>query len=159
MESTIEAKPLFAAKLTPHRSLTPRGRRIVIGIVAVLAAIPGLVLSRLGAWPVIGFMGLDILGVWWALSASGKQDRAFEEVTLWRDHLDIRQVSVNGKEQKVSFNPFFVKLVLERDHDERTNAIWLKGKDSDLEIGAFLNPDDKASFAQVFGTALKKARA
>lgn len=159
MESTTQAKPLFAATLTPHRSLTPRGQRIVIGIVAVLAALPGLILSRLGAWPVLGFMGLDVLGVWWALSASSKQERAFEEVTLWPDHLDIRQVSAKGKEAKFSFNPFFVRLVLDRDHDERTHAIRLKTKDSELEIGAFLNPDDKASFAQVFGTALKKARA
>ena len=154
----IEARPLFAATLTPHRSLSRGGYRIVIATVAVLTTIPGIFFFALGAWPIVGFMGLDVLLVWWALSASMRQGKQREIVTLWADQLELKQVSPAGKETLVRFNPFFVKLVIDRDFNERTTALHLRTRDSDTEIGAFLSPDDKASFAKVFGSALKKAR-
>jgi uncharacterized membrane protein len=49
MSTKIQAKPLFAATLTPHRSLSPRGKRVVIGLVAALALVPGLVFYVAGA--------------------------------------------------------------------------------------------------------------
>ncbi|MHB1104677.1 MAG: DUF2244 domain-containing protein [Devosia sp.] len=158
MTTRTQARPLFAATLTPHRSLNRRGFRIVTALAAVLASIPGMVFFSLGAWPVIGFMGLDVLLIWWALSTSMKDGQRYEEVILWPDQLELRQVSARGKEQILRFNPFFVKLVIDRDINERTTALHLRTSDSDTEIGVFLNPDDKASFAKVFGTALKKAR-
>lgn len=158
MTTRTQARPLFAATLTPHRSLSRRGFRIVTALAAVLASIPGIVFFSLGAWPVVGFMGLDVLLLWWALGASIKDSQRYEEVTLWPDQLELRQVSARGKEQLLRFNPFFVKLVIDRDINERTTALHLRTSDSDIEIGVFLNPDDKASFAKVFGTALKKAR-
>lgn len=158
MTTRTQARPLFAATLTPHRSLSRRGFRIVIAVVVVLASIPGMIFFSLGAWPIVGFLGLDVLLVWWALGASLKGGRQYEVVTLWPDQLELRQVSGRGKEQVQRFNPFFVRLVIDRDINERTTALHLRTSDSDTEIGAFLSPDDKASFAKVFGTALKKAR-
>src|SRR5690606_20184356 len=77
---------------------------------------------------------------------------------LWPDQLELRQVAPGGEEQLRRFNPFYVKLDIDRDFDERTTALHLRTRDDDIEIGAFLSSDDKASFAKVFGTALKKAR-
>jgi uncharacterized membrane protein len=158
MSTRIEARPLFAATLTPHRSLSRGGYRIVIAMVAIMTTIPGIFFFALGAWPIVGFLGLDVLLVWWALSASMRSGKQREVVTLWADQLELKQISPAGKEQLVRFNPFFVKLVIDRDFNERTTALHLRTRDSDTEIGAFLSPDDKASFAKVFGTALKKAR-
>lgn len=158
MTTRTKARPLFAATLTPNRSLSRRGLRVVVATTAVLASIPGMVFFSLGAWPIVGFLGLDVLLVWWALRASLDDGRRYEEVTLWADKLELKQVSASGKEQVLHFNPFYVKLVIDRDINERTTALHLRTADADTEIGAFLSPDDKTSFAKVFGTALKKAR-
>ena len=158
MSTRTQARPLFAATLTPNRSLSRRGFRIVIAVVAVLASIPALIFISLGAWPIVGFIGLGVLLIWLALRASMKNGRQHEEVTLWPDQLELRQVSARGTAQLLRFNPLAVKLVIDRDINERTTALHLRTSDSDIQIGAFLNPDDKASFAKVFGTALKKAR-
>ncbi|RUT30166.1 DUF2244 domain-containing protein [Arsenicitalea aurantiaca] len=154
----MQAEPIFAATLTPHNALSATGLRNVMIVFAGLAALPSLIFFQLGAWPILGFMGLDILLVWWALSASRRAGRRFEEVTLWSDALEIRQVSAAGAENHERFNPFYVRLVIERDYDERTTALRLRTRERELEIGAFLNPEDKASFAKVFGSALRKAR-
>jgi uncharacterized membrane protein len=158
MTTQTEARPLFAATLTPHRSLTRRGLRWVIAITAIGASIPGMIFFSLGAWPIVGFMGVDVLAVWWALSASMRDGKRYEKVTLWPDQLELKRVSGRGREELLSFDPVLVKLVIDRDYNESTTGIHLRSGDTDTEIGAFLNGDDKASFAKAFGTALKKAR-
>jgi uncharacterized membrane protein len=158
MSTQTQARPLFAATLTPHRSLSRKGLRIVLAVFVVGASIPAMIFFSLGAWPVVGFLGLDVLAVWWALSASLKEGRRYEKITLWPDELELKRVSGRGREELLRFNPHFVKLVIDRDYNERTTGLHLRTRDSDTEIGAFLNPDDKASFAKAFGTALKKAR-
>ena len=82
MSTKIQAKPLFAATQTLRRSLTPRGKRVVIALVAALALVPGIIFYVAGAWPVVGFMGLDVLAIWIALTVSMRGGRAYEVVTL-----------------------------------------------------------------------------
>ena len=158
MTTETKARPLFAARLTPHRSMSRKGIRIVCALAAALLVLPGLIFYLLGAWPVVGFMGLDIAALYWALTYSLRDGRRYEQVTLWPDRLEVRQVSARGEEHLDTFNPFFVRLNIDRDFDEHTTAIRLKTPERELVVGAFLNPDDKASFAQAFGKALRKAR-
>ena len=80
-------------------------------------------------------------------------------MTLWPDQLELKQVDGTGKETLTRFNPYFVKLVIDRDFNERTTALHLRTRDRDVVLGAFLNPDEKSSFAKAFGTALKRSRA
>lgn len=152
------AAPIFAATLTPRRALSRRGRRLVVAVLTILAGIPGLVFFSLGAWPVIGFLGLDVLAVWWALSASARDGKRREEIRLWADRIEILAVGAGGRQTMTAFAPVHVRLIVARDFDERTTGIRLRDKDRDLEIGGFLNHEDRASFARAFGTALKKAR-
>jgi uncharacterized membrane protein len=158
MTTETEARPLFAARLTPHRSLSRRGVGVVVGIAAAMLALPGIVFLTLGAWPVVGFMLVGVLALAFALSWSLRDGRRFEEVTLWADRLEIRRVAPGGEETTESFNPFFTRLRVTRDFDERVTEIALDARPTHAIVGAFLNPDDKASFAQAFGTALRKAR-
>lgn len=151
--------PLFAALLTPHRAMDMHAIRWFIAFTAILASVPGLIFFTMGAWPIVGFLGLDVLLLYWALSASLKSGRAFEEVTLWPDALELRQVSPHGQEKTISFNPFFVRLKIARDHQDRITALRLVSRDRETEIGRFLNADDKARFANIFAPALSRARA
>lgn len=158
MTTETTAKPLFAATLTPHHSLGRTGFRYVIVLALMLFAIPAAIFVSLGAWPIVAFLGGTIVLIWWALTASMRAGRRRETVTLWPDQLELKRISGRGQEQLLRFNPFFVKLVIDRDFNERTLKLHLRTRDDDVEIGSFLNGDDKASFAKAFGTALKKAR-
>lgn len=158
MTTQTQAKPLFSARLRPHRSLTGRGLRIVLAVVVVSASITGMMFLSLGAWPIVGFLGLDVVLVIWALASSLKAGKRFEEVTLWRDQLEFKQVDGAGHETLTRFDPRFVKLVVDRDFNERTTALHLRSSERDMELGAFLGQDEKSSFAKAFGTALKRAR-
>jgi uncharacterized membrane protein len=159
MSTKTQAKPLFAATLTPHRSLTPAGKRVVIGLVAALALVPGLIFYVAGAWPVVGFMGLDVLAIWAALTISTRRGKASEVVTLWPAALELKRVDAKGGEEVLSFVPASVRFLVDRDYNERVTGLWLKTGDRRVPVGAFLSADEKLSFSKVFGTALRKARA
>jgi uncharacterized membrane protein len=150
--------PLFAALLTPHRSLSPQGVRWVIAFTAMMASIPGIAFYAMGAWPVVGLLGLDVLVLYWALNASLADREMFEEITLWPDALDIRHVSKKGRETALSFNPFFIRLSVVRDNEDRVTALKIVTRKDEVEIGRFLTPGDKASFADAFGHALSRAK-
>ena len=151
--------PLFAALLTPHRSLSPSAIRWVIAFTALMASIPGIAFFAMGAWPVVGLMGLDVILLTWALTASFADKDAFEEITLWPDALEIRNVSKTGKETNFSLNPFMVRFSVSRDDEARITALKIVARDTEIEIGRFLTPDDKANFAAVFAPALHRAKA
>jgi uncharacterized membrane protein len=158
MSTKTQAKPLFAATLTPHRSLTPAGKRVVIGLVAALAVAPGLIFYLAGAWPVVGFMGLDVLAIWVALTVSMRGGKAYEVITLWPAALELRKVDAKGVEEILRFTPAAVRFLVDRDYNERVTALWFKADDRKVPVGAFLSTDEKLSLSKVFGTALRKAR-
>lgn len=150
--------PLFHAILMPHRSISLTGIRWVVGIYALLAAIPATYFLFSGAWPVLGFLGLDALALWWALGFSKKRENDLEEIVLWPDSLQIRRISANGRHSLESVNPFWIRLHLDRDDENRIISIRLLGRQKNLELGAFLPPDEKTAFARTFGIALARAR-
>jgi uncharacterized membrane protein len=159
MSTKTQAKPLFAATLTPHRSLSPNGKRLVIGLVAALALVPGIVFYLAGAWPVVGFMGVDVVAIWVALTLSMRGGKAYEVLTLWPGALELKKVDPKGQEELLTFIPAQVRFIIDRDFNERVTGLWLKQQDNRTPLGAFLSTDEKLSLSKVFGTALRKARA
>ena len=51
----------------------------------------GLAFWLMGAWPVVGFFGLDILLVQFAFRLNYRAARAAEEISLTRDRLTVRR--------------------------------------------------------------------
>lgn len=158
MSTKTQAKPIFAATLTPHRSLSPNGKAVVIGLISALALVPGVLFYLVGAWPVIGFMGLDVLAIWLALTVSMRAGKAYEVLTLWPAKLELRKFDAKGHEQALSFAPSAVRFVIDRDYNERVTGLWLKEPGRNIPLGAFLSADEKLSLSKVFGSALRKAR-
>ncbi len=158
-DQSEQDEPLFKALLTPYRSLGPRGFAILMGVlIAVWLAVGALFLS-IGAWPVFGFFGLDVLAIWLAFRWNYRAARAREEVEIRRTALDIRKIAPSGHVEAHRFNPFWARFSVDR-HDEIgivTMAVEAQGRR--VPIGSFLNPDDRESFAKAFGRALAAARA
>lgn len=160
---TVEAPangdaPFFAALLTPYRSLGPAGFRILMLFVCGICLSAGLVFLSLGAWPVFGFLGLDILLVFFAFRWNYKAARAFEEVQVSRTEIRIRKVRASGREQLFTCNPFWARLHLREEEDEGVTRITLTARNRAIDIGGFLNPEDRTSFAGALRSALALAQ-
>ncbi|WP_428698899.1 DUF2244 domain-containing protein [Stappia sp.] len=150
--------PFFAALLTPYRSLGPAGFRVLMLFVCGICLSTGLLFLSLGAWPVFGFLGLDVLLVFLAFRWNYKAARAFEEVRVSRTEVRIRKVLASGREQSFTCNPFWARLHLREEEDEGVTRIMLTARDRAIEIGSFLNPEDRTSFAGALRSALALAQ-
>src|SRR5690554_6931387 len=102
-------RPLFSAVLTPHRSLGPKGFMVLMAAVCVVSFGTGLFFYMLGAWPVIGFMGLDVALIYIAFKLNFRALRLYETVDLTGNALTVTRVAPSGRSQSWSFNPYWVR--------------------------------------------------
>ncbi len=150
---------LFRALLTPHRSLGRKGFAVLMAVLIAIWIGIGIAFLSLGAWPVFGFFGLDVLALYLAFRWNYRAARAREEVTISRTRLDIRKVAPSGRSEAHSFNPFWTRFDVDRHDEIGITRMAVEGEGRKVSIGGFLNPDDRESFATAFGRALATAKA
>src|SRR3974390_1430602 len=92
-EFTDPEPTLFSAIVTPHRSLSSTGFLIVMAAIGSISFAAGMVFLMLGAWPVFGFFGLDVLLIYWAFRANYRAAAAYEEGTVTASERRVRKVS------------------------------------------------------------------
>ena len=149
---------IFSAVLTPHRSLSPTGFLIVMAVLGGLSFVSGMAFLIAGAWPVLGFCGLDVLLVYWAFRANYRSARAYEEVTVTPSELTVRKVSHHGRVREWTLNPVWVRLDRDTHAEFGIERLFLVSHGRRLSIASFLGPGEKESFAQALSAALGEAR-
>jgi uncharacterized membrane protein len=149
---------LFSAILTPYRSLTGVGFLAVMLALGGISFASGMMFLLLGAWPVVGFLGLDVALVYWAFKSNYRAANAYEEVTVTSSELKLRKVSHRGEIAEWSFNPLWVKLDREVDEEFGTARLFLVSRGRRLPLAAFLAPQEKDSFAAALGAAIGEAK-
>jgi len=150
--------PLFAAELTPNRSLSTFGAWLLFGLIAMMFAMPGLLLISMGAFPVTIMMALVGAAIVSALYVALRRSKRRETITVWTDQIEWLCTNSAGENVLRRFDPATVRLVLSRDAHEKTKAVCLREGGETLELGSFLSSEDKSSFAKALGTALRQAR-
>lgn len=152
------ARPEFHAVLTPHRSLGPNGFLVVMVLVGGVCFVGGVAFMAMGAWPVVGFFGLDVLIVWAAFRANYRAARAYEEIRLGDGTLLIRRVTARGEASEIRLDAYWARLIVDRVEDEGVVGLALTSHGQRHEIGSFLDPAARESFAAALGAALGAAR-
>ena len=151
--------PLFAAELTPARSLTPSRVQWIVTLCMALIALPGLLLVSTEPWIIAALMVADFVAITGVLFVSLRKGRQREHVTVWTSELEWLVTDAKGAKTLRRFDPRTVRLLLERDANEKTTAIHLRTETEQVEIGSLLGLEDRSTFARALGTALRKARA
>jgi uncharacterized membrane protein len=158
-DNAPEREPtLFSAVLTPHRSLGPQGFFLVMLAVGGIGFAGGVVFFLIGAWPVVGFLGLDVALVYWAFRANYRAARAYEQVIVTPSELKLRQVSHRGEVAEWTANPLWVRLDRVIDAEFGVEKLFLIARGQRQPIAAFLSPQEKESFAEALLAALAEAR-
>ena len=149
---------LFSALLTPHRSLNHTGFLVVMAFVSVISFAAGTAFLLMGAWPVLGFFGLDVLAIYWAFRINFRRAKASEEILMTPSELRVRRTSHSGHVVEFVFNPLWVQLDRKAHPEFGVEKLYLLSKGRRIAIGSFLGPDEKASFGNALGGALQAAR-
>jgi uncharacterized membrane protein len=149
---------LFSALLTPHRSLNSTGFLVLMGFLSAVSFSAGLAFLLMGAWPVLGFFGLDVLAIYWAFRINFRHAKATEEIWVTPSELRVRRVSHRGRVVEFVLNPLWVQLDQKSHAEFGIEKLYLVSKGRRVSIGSFLGPDEKSSFAKALLTALQAAR-
>jgi uncharacterized membrane protein len=147
----------FSAVLMPHRSLGPQGFMVLMAAVCVVSFATGLFFFLLGAWPVIGFMGLDVALIYLAFKLNFRALSRYETVDLTEDALTITRVAPSGRSQSWSFNPYWVRLSLE-PRLGRSSELSLASHGKRLVFASFLTDAEREDFASALSVALASTR-
>ncbi|MGD9766404.1 MAG: DUF2244 domain-containing protein [Pseudolabrys sp.] len=150
--------PIFAALLTPHRSLGRAGFLIVMLLFGGVSFVAGMAFLLMGAWPVFGFFGLDVLLLYLAFRINYRAAAAYEEVTVTATELKVRKVTHHGRVREWTLNPLWVRLETVTHADYGMEKLLLVTRGRALPIATLLGPDEKASFAKALGAALGEAK-
>lgn len=154
----IAETPLFSARLTPHRSLSRGGFIALMVFVTVISFAAGLAFLLMGAWPVFGFFGLDVLIIYWAFKVNFRRAAATEDILVTPYEIRVRRVSHRGHAMEWTLNPMWVQLERKEDDEFGIEKLYLVSRGRRLSVGGFLGPDEKASFASALQAALTAAK-
>jgi uncharacterized membrane protein len=141
----------------PHRSLSQRGFLVLMLAIGLVSFVTGVFFVMIGAWPVMGFFGLDVGLIWFAFRLNYRAARQFELVEIRDGLLTLMQVDQKGRVRSEAFNPYWVGVRLREGVDGRAD-LALASRGREYAFGAFLNDDEKRAFADLLQRALLTAR-
>jgi len=147
---------LFEAVLYPHRSLPPQGFLVLMLVLGGVSFAAGMSFVLIGAWPIVGYFGLDVLLVYLAFRASYRSARMHEWVRLTEDSLTVERVGARGERRRWQFQPYWLRVVLE-EH-EHSNRLILTSHGRQLVVGGFLAPAERKTLAGALRDALHRWR-
>lgn len=146
-------------RLWPHRSLDERGFAVFIGATFALSLVPlTAVLGTVVLWVLLPFLMAALAMVWIALRTSAAQARLTETLTLEPGRVALERREPRGRVRRWEANPHWVRVTLHREGGPVENYVTLTGGGREVEIGAFLSPDERVRLRDELTRALARAR-
>jgi uncharacterized membrane protein len=148
---------LFQAVIVPHRSLSRRSLKRLLAVICALCGASAAVFVWLGAWPVGGFTGIELLLAAYLFRLNAHGIRETEFIVLTGAGLRITRTDRAGEKRERLLNPAWLTITLE-ERPGRVPGLLVTGRDVRIEIGRSLGEDEKRDLAQALGTALHDLR-
>ena len=150
--------PTAVLTLWPHRSLSRGGFAAFILISYALLLIPILnLLGQPALWGILPFC-LAALGLTWVMIERSYRDGALTEtLTLWPDRVRLVRQAPKVAEKSWEARPYWVRVEMKAAGGPVENYLILKGGPRDVEIGAFLSPDERVTLRRELQDALSRA--
>ena len=149
---------LFEAVSTPSQSLSARGMRLLCLFCAIGAAVPGGLFLALGAWPVLGFLGVEVMLVLTLVALHRRWSaRAREVVQLTEKHLRVVTANGRGGHRVAVLEPYWTRVVLE-DVAGGVSRLSLVHRARRVELGCFLSDAEKRDLGEALAKALDRYR-
>jgi uncharacterized membrane protein len=148
---------LLDTTLRPSPPLPPRALLTVLGIVVFINLMFAAWFLSRGAWPVMPFLGADIVLLAWAFRASTMAARRVERVTITPAELHLSRIPPKGPVTELSWNPYWVRVELDEPAEPWSQiTLWSRGHG--VRIGTFLPPTERVGVAAALKDALRHAR-
>jgi uncharacterized membrane protein len=149
--------PFFERVLLPHRSLARRNFHLLMGLLALVSIAVGIGFVSIGAWPVIGFFGLDAALIYSAFRLNYRSARQRETLRLAGQVFTVERVSEHGERREWRFQPFWLRVIFE-ERSDASNRLLVASHGRSLVIGDFVPPPLRRELAVSLRDALARWR-
>ncbi len=143
---------LMDALLTPHRSLSARAFLLVMCVFSGMNVLVAMFWALQGAWPVLGFLVLDVALLTFAFRVNFRSGRMFERVRIDVDVVHVTRQPVRGRASHWVVNPSWARV------EDRPDTVRIAAGDRAVHVGAFLSPPERGELAIALRAALLRAR-
>ena len=150
-------RPLFLAELRPAAAMSLRAFHIMMGVSAAVLFILSLGFFLAGAWPVVGFFGLDLVLLYLAFRVSYKRGKAREILEFRPGEITLTRISPQGVSYTDRFQSYWLRAVLE-EAPAQGKILTLRSHGRAVEIGRFLAPDEKESLVEKLNEELARLK-
>ncbi len=147
----------FEVLIAPHRSLSPRGLRLLIGLICGLCALTAFRFWLIGAWPVIAFSAAEVGLAVLLLRVNASRARASEMILLTDRTLRVVRTTADGRREERVLPPSWLNVTLE-ETPGRVPRLVLVARGVREEIGATLGEAERRDLARALSAALHGAR-
>ena len=152
-------EPVWTVTLWPHRSLSPEGFRNLMWFSAAAMALPIVALIGTPAAPALApYAALALFALWIFFRVNYRRARLTEELRLWPDVIAVERREPRGDVRRWSANPYWVQVQIRQDAPLE-NYLTLRGDGREIELGAFLSPEERVALKDDLERALGHARA
>lgn len=151
----MEDAPLFQAVIVPHRSLSPAGLKRLLAVICLACSASAGIFVWLGAWPVGGFTGVELLLAGALFRLNGRAVRGSELVLLSADGLRVVRTDPRGRRSEITLQPAWLHIFVE-ERPGRVPGLLLLARDVRVEIARSLGEDEKRDLAEALGLALHR---
>ena len=148
---------LFEAVIIPHRSLSNRALKGLLLAICLMCSLSAGMFVWLGAWPVGGFTGLELLLAAFLFRLNARAKRGSELIVLTPSGLRIRRTDPDGTKRERTLQPAWLNLVLE-ERPGRVPGLLLVSRQTRVEIARELGEAEKRDLAEALSEALQRLR-
>lgn len=146
---------VYSAVLRPHRSASLPAIRTLVLIIAIAWGGVGTTFALLGAWPVLPFIGVELLLLYIAMRWNLKTGNEQEAINLTPSALTVSRVDHWGKQTNTSFPPHWLQINIEPTVSD-DNRLELRTHGRSLIIAQFLQPSERVELAYALRRELSK---
>ncbi len=115
--------------------------------ITIPASYIGISFFIMGAWPVLGFMGLEIILIYVAFKVLFKRSESYEHILLDKDKLKIFYNKKNVTLKEVELEPTWLQVKVE-DIYKNKDVLTLSSHGKKIVLGNFLIPKERLKLAK-----------
>ena len=134
-------------KVYPNQSLTYKGLFFLMLFITIPASYIGISFYFMGAWPVLGFMGLEIILIYIAFKILFKRSESYEHILLDRTKLKIFYNNKNKTLKEIELEPTWLQVKIE-DIYKNKGVLTLSSHGKKIVLGNFLVPEERLKLAK-----------
>lgn len=128
-----------------------------MGITAFMLSVPMWGIAGTPVfWGLLPFLALAFWGLWFAIRSNGRNLSLTETLWIWRDEVRVERCEPDGRRLRWQADPMRVRLKVHKDA-RLEDYLTLTGGSREIELGAFLAPEERVALAEEIERGLTRA--